>query len=56
MRSSGRCCGRAADQSGTFSLSPAGGGDDLRKEALQDPTVQAMLEIFPVERTDIEEM
>ena len=30
--------------------------DDLRQEALSDPTVQAMLEIFPVERTKIEEM
>ncbi len=30
--------------------------DDLRKEALSDPTVQALLEIFPVERTKIEEM
>ena len=30
--------------------------DDLRREALSDPTVQALLEIFPVERTKIEEM
>ena len=29
---------------------------DLRQEALSDPTVQAMLEIFPVERTKIEEV
>ncbi len=35
----------------------AGTGDDeIRKEALSDPTVQAMLEIFPVERTKVEEM
>ena len=30
--------------------------EDLRQEALSDPTVQALLEIFPVERTKIEEM
>ena len=30
--------------------------DDLRQEALSDPTVQALLEIFPVERTKVEEM
>jgi DNA polymerase III subunit gamma/tau len=30
--------------------------EELRQEALSDPTVQAMLEIFPVERTKIEEM
>ena len=30
--------------------------EDLRQEALSDPTVQALLEIFPVERTRIEEM
>ena len=29
---------------------------DLRQEALSDPTVQALFEIFPVERTKIEEM
>ena len=40
------------------SKSPVAGpsDDELRKEALSDPTVQAMLEIFPVERTKIEEM
>ena len=30
--------------------------EDLRQEALSDPTVQALLEIFPVEKTKIEEM
>ncbi|MGD9903517.1 MAG: DNA polymerase III subunit gamma/tau [Vicinamibacterales bacterium] len=30
--------------------------DQLRQEALADPGVQALLEIFPVERTKIEEM
>jgi hypothetical protein len=30
--------------------------DDLRKEALADPGVQALFEIFPVERTKIEEV
>jgi len=30
--------------------------DELRQEALSDPTVQALLEIFPVERTKVEEM
>jgi len=29
---------------------------DLRQAALSDPTVQALLEIFPVERTKVEEM
>jgi hypothetical protein len=30
--------------------------DQLRQEALADPGVQALFEIFPVERTKIEEM
>ena len=30
--------------------------EDLRQEALSDPTVQALLEIFPVERTKVEEI
>ena len=30
--------------------------EDLHQEALADPTVQALLEIFPVERTKVEEM
>ena len=30
--------------------------EDLRQAALSDPTVQALLEIFPVERTKVEEM
>lgn len=30
--------------------------DELRNEALADPTVQALFEIFPVERTKIEEL
>ena len=30
--------------------------EELRQEALSDPTVQALLEIFPVERTKVEEM
>jgi hypothetical protein len=30
--------------------------DDLRKQALSDPMVQDLLEIFPVERTKVEEM
>jgi hypothetical protein len=30
--------------------------EDLRKEALADPGVQALFEIFPVERTKIEEV
>ncbi len=30
--------------------------EELRKEALADPSVQALLEIFPVEKTKIEEM
>jgi hypothetical protein len=35
---------------------PPAHDDDLRKEALADPTVQALLEIFPVEKTKIEEI
>jgi hypothetical protein len=34
----------------------AGSQDELRQEALSDPGVQALFEIFPVERTKIEEM
>jgi hypothetical protein len=30
--------------------------DQLRKEAMADPTVQALLEIFPVEKTKVEEI
>lgn len=30
--------------------------EDLRKQALSDPMVQDLLEIFPVERTKVEEM
>ena len=30
--------------------------DELRQEALADPGVQALFEIFPVERTKIEEV
>ena len=30
--------------------------EDLRQEALSDPTVKALFEIFPVERTKVEEM
>jgi hypothetical protein len=30
--------------------------DQLRQEAMADPTVQALFEIFPVEKTKIEEM
>ena len=30
--------------------------DELRQEALSDPGVQALFEIFPVERTKIEEL
>jgi hypothetical protein len=30
--------------------------DDLRQEAMADPAVQALLEIFPVEKTKIEEL
>lgn len=52
----GSTAGAAAARPAAREPSPAASGDDLRKEALQDPTVQAMLEIFPVERTDIEEM
>ena len=33
-----------------------GTDDELRREALSDPGVQALFEIFPVERTKIEEM
>jgi hypothetical protein len=30
--------------------------EELRREALADPTVQALLEIFPVEKTKVEEI
>jgi hypothetical protein len=30
--------------------------DDLRQEAMADPAVQALFEIFPVEKTKIEEL
>jgi hypothetical protein len=30
--------------------------EELRQEALSDPTVKALFEIFPVERTKVEEM
>jgi hypothetical protein len=30
--------------------------EDLRQEALTDPAVQALFEIFPVEKSKIEEM
>ena len=32
------------------------GGDALRDEAMADPVVQSMLEIFPVDTVKIEEM
>jgi hypothetical protein len=35
---------------------PAAAPDDLRREAMNDPTVQALLEIFPVEKTRVEEV
>jgi DNA polymerase-3 subunit gamma/tau len=43
---------------GTPSPAPAAepaSEEDLRKEALSDPTVQALFEIFPVERSKVEE-
>jgi DNA polymerase-3 subunit gamma/tau len=42
----------AAPVSGT---SPAATADDLKAEALKNSTVQAVLEIFPVEKTTVEE-
>ncbi len=30
--------------------------EELRREAMEDPTVQALFEIFPVEKAKIEEM
>ncbi|MBA3270623.1 MAG: hypothetical protein H0T71_08915, partial [Acidobacteria bacterium] len=36
--------------------SPTTASEALRQEALSDPSVQALLEIFPVEKTKIEEM
>jgi hypothetical protein len=35
---------------------PASSDEELRKAAMSDPAVQALLEIFPVEKTKIEEM
>jgi len=35
---------------------PRASEEDLRKEAMSDPTVQALLEIFPVEKTKVEEI
>jgi DNA polymerase-3 subunit gamma/tau len=35
---------------------PRSSEDQLRKEAMADPTVQALLEIFPVEKTKVEEI
>jgi hypothetical protein len=39
-----------------FTPPTPGSDDELRREALSDPGVQALFEIFPVERTKIEEM
>ncbi|MGH9173316.1 MAG: hypothetical protein ACRD1H_03105, partial [Vicinamibacterales bacterium] len=35
---------------------PRSSEEDLRKQAMADPAVQALLEIFPVEKTKIEEI
>ena len=35
---------------------PRAAADDLRQEAMADPAVQALFEIFPVEKTKIEEL
>ncbi len=45
----------AAARSAATSPLAGSGDDELRQEALSDPTVQAMLEIFPIERTKVEE-
>jgi DNA polymerase-3 subunit gamma/tau len=36
--------------------SPVAGDDALREEAMADPSVQALFEIFPVEKSKVEEM
>ncbi|MEW6322069.1 MAG: hypothetical protein AB1635_13405 [Acidobacteriota bacterium] len=41
---------------GPAAPSPAASKADLEKEALADPSVQALLEIFPVEKTKVEEI
>ncbi len=41
--------------SGASSMKPTGSPDDLKAEAMANSTVQALLEIFPVEKTTIEE-
>lgn len=46
----------AATPAATSLGSPTRTSDELRQEALSDPSVQALLEIFPVEKTKIEEM
>ena len=35
---------------------PRASADELRQEAMSDPAVQALFEIFPVEKTKIEEL
>jgi DNA polymerase-3 subunit gamma/tau len=35
---------------------PAGTGDALRAEAMANPSVQALFEVFPVERSEVEEV
>ena len=46
----------AAQEPTTKSPATAAGGDALRDEAMSDPVVQSMLEIFPVDTVKIEEM
>jgi hypothetical protein len=46
----------AAQRPPASSDAPRASDEELRQSALSDPTVQALLEIFPVEKTKIEEL
>jgi DNA polymerase-3 subunit gamma/tau len=45
----------AASPAAAASMKPTGAADDVKAEAMANSTVQALLEIFPVEKTTIEE-
>ena len=47
---------KAAAATGSGSEAPRASEEDLRQQAMADPTVQALFEIFPVEKSKIEEI
>jgi hypothetical protein len=47
---------KAAATTGSGPEAPRASEEDLRQQAMADPTVQALFEIFPVEKSKIEEI